>query len=60
MDYTCFYFYLCKMFLELDFGSNYYQEKDFLAKIKIEARYYIVFFQLSELYFRILDLEIDI
>ena len=29
MDYTCFYFYLCKMFLEWDFGSKYYQKRIF-------------------------------
>ena len=28
-DYTCFYLYSCKMFLEWDFESNYYQERVF-------------------------------
>ena len=28
-DYTFFNFYLCKMFLEWDFGSNYYQKRIF-------------------------------
>ena len=43
IDYTCFYFYLCKMFLKWDFRSNYYQ-KGLSSEIKNETKYYIALF----------------
>ena len=45
MDYICFYFYLIKMFLELDW-IKLPPEIDFLAKIKLTQAMTLCYFNL--------------
>ena len=61
VDYTCFYFYLTKMFLGIRLWIKLLSErKRFSSQNKIETSYYIGYFILLESSFRSFDLEIDI